>query len=102
MTLDEQKFQKYAELKQQKKEIEERLDELKPEIEEQMKDNDGRPVESDHGKFTLVKNTVGYEWPDSIKSKEAQVAKQKEQAKANGTAEPKEVEYVQFRPADSE
>jgi len=33
MTLDKQKFQEYAELKQKKKEIEGRLDELKPEIE---------------------------------------------------------------------
>jgi len=102
MTLDKQKFQEYAELKQKKKEIEGRLDELKPEIEQQMKDNDGRPVESEYGKFTLVKNTVGYEWPDSIKEKENEVDKQKQQAKANGTAEPKEVEYVQFRSTDNE
>lgn len=100
MTKDEkQTLKEYARIKQEQKEIKDKVSELKPEVEAIMEKNDNAPIESEFGKFTVVEQTR-FEYPPHVKTLEEEVDEVKEHCEATGDVEEKTISYVKFSPAN--
>lgn len=93
--MTESLFQEYAELKVKEREVEERLNELKPQVIEEMKgaglDKQPTPL----GNFT-IQMSKKWKFSAEVNEAESRVKKLKEQEKADGIAECTEVPELKF------
>lgn len=96
MTSNQKKtLEEYAQLKAERSALDDQLDELKPQVEEIMKENDGQPIEAEYGKFTLVERTK-WNFPPHVQTLEDQLFDVKEHCKATGDVEEETFSYVKF------
>lgn len=95
MTPDTTKaFLEYENLKIEQKEIDERMDALKPIIMQNM--NEGEVVEGQRGSFQLRKK-VSYVYSDTVIKAEAELKALKAREEATGTATGVDKIYVEYR-----
>lgn len=95
------KLQEYANLKLQIANLEQKVEDMKPEIVaavEQLNPED-HVVETDYGVFSMVAKRK-YTYPEEIVAAEASVKELKKEAEAKGTATYVENPYLLFKPAN--
>jgi len=93
-------FQKYAELQLAKRKLEDEIDILKPEVIQEMEDNEMPEHAIDIGKFTLSSNRT-WKYPKNIEDIVKVLKEQQEQAKASGTATYEETPKLIFTSSKS-
>lgn len=91
----EEKLRKYAETKELIKGLNEKLDELKPEIEEYMRQEDAEKIDTSFGLFVLKARRT-YEYPQELQEREAKLKEDKLKAEQVGTANYQEKNYLQY------
>lgn len=96
MNLSREKFQEYAELKRQQKEIEAKLDELQPVLLKEMADSGNDKVDAEFGVFTRS-GKKKWKYSDGVNELEAQLKDKKKDEQADGTATFEESTYLTFR-----
>ncbi len=79
-------FQKYSQLKNTIKELQEEVNVLEPELMNEMKESGAEKVESDFGLFTIVPRKA-YQYSDVVKSMETVLKDKKKEEEKNGVAQ---------------
>lgn len=94
--MNKQNLEKYAELKNSIKVLEESIDELQPLIMAEMEAEKADEVDTDFGKFLVGKRRT-YTYPAEIESEIEKIKELKKEAEAKGTANYVEKPYLIFK-----
>lgn len=93
--MNKQNFEKYAQLKEQEKEIAEEIKELKPLLVEDMLEAKADKVESDYGTFSIVKRKH-WTYSSDTQALDLKLKEIKKTEEADGTATYTEKENLMF------
>lgn len=89
-------FEEYANLKEQEKEIEAKIDELKPKILSEMEAAETDKVETEQGNFTITKKKT-WTFTEKVHAVELQLDSIKDQERADGSATFEEKPVLMFK-----
>lgn len=94
--MNKQHLEKYAELKNQIKILEENIDELQPLILAEMETEQADEIDTEFGRFLTGKRRT-YTYPQEIESEIEKIKELKKEAEAKGTASYTEKSYLIFK-----
>ena len=94
--MNKENYKLYAELEQQKKDIEEKQKKIKEEIVSEMIEQQADTIKADFGTFSLTKRKT-WKYSDTVEKLNEQVKTQKKLEEENGTATFEENQSLMFR-----